>query len=199
MAGFRGTVFDIPITRDVELHALEWPSDDDLKSETLGGNRDFSPLGRMGWVEVGITLDEEEAIIDDIAESQDPGTAYRGWFETNEESDEPALCGFDLGTNALAAALSAARCIPFYSCNGGAFDDGHHEKYPLVAFFCPTGIFPFVFAAAEKAGAGLEYNHAGGLSIFARNVDALIGAAAALYERRKEIDAVEGVPDVEID
>jgi hypothetical protein len=194
MTGFRGRVFDIPITRDVEPSALDWPSDDDLESETLGGNRDFSFLGRIGWLEVGITLEEEEQVIEEIAESQDPDMAYREWFETNEEFDEPALYGFDLGTNALAAALSAARCIPFYSCNAGAFDDGHHEEYPLVAFFCPTGIFPFVFAAAEKAGAGLEYNHAGGLSIFARNVDALIGVAAALYERRMDIDAVEGVP-----
>lgn len=177
---------------------MDWPSDDALESETLGGNRDFSPLGRMGWLEVGITLDEEREILEEISGSKDPEATYRE-FEDNEDSDEPALYGFDLGTNALAAALSAASCIPFYSCNGGAFDDGHHETYPLVAFFCPTGIFPFILAAAEKAAVGLEYSHAGRLSIFARKVDGLIGTAAALYERRTEIDSIEGVPRVATD
>jgi hypothetical protein len=199
MSGFRGKEFDIPITRDVEPNALDWPSEDDLASETLGGNRDFNPLGRIDWLEVRIAVDEERDIVDRIAKSQDPEADYREWLEGNEESDEPALHGFDLGTNALAAALSAARCLPFYSCNGGAFDEGHHEEYPLVAFFCPTGIFPFVYAAVERGGAGLEYNHAGGLTVFARNVDAMIDTAAALYERRTETDAVEGVPRVDPD
>lgn len=113
-------------------------------------------------------------IVDQIAGSQDAGTTYCEWLEENEESDEPALYGFDLGMNALAAALSAAQCLPFYGCNGGAFDEGHHEAYPLLALFCPTGVFSFIYAAAERAGTGLAYNYAGGLSVFARNVDALI-------------------------
>ncbi|MGN6311334.1 MAG: hypothetical protein ACTHNN_17485 [Xanthobacteraceae bacterium] len=194
MVRFRGKHFDIPITRAVDSDDLGWPSQDDLESETLGGNRDYFPLGRMNWDEARITLDEEQGIMDEIAASQDWEAAYRKWSEENAESDDPALLGFDLGTNALAAALSAARCLPFYSCNGGAYGDGHHDDYPLVAFFCPTGIFPFVRAAAERASAGLEYNHADGLTVFARNVDALIDMAAALVERGVEIDAVKGVP-----
>ena len=194
MVGFRGKSFDIPITRAVDSDALEWPSDDDLESETLGGNREYFPLGRTDWHEVRVALDEERGIVADIAASEDWEVAYREWSEENAESDDPALLGFDLGTNALAAALSAARCLPFYSCNGGAFEDGHHDDYPLVAFFCPPAIFPLVHAAAESASAGLEYDHSGGLNVFARNVDALMDMASALVERCTEIDAVEGVP-----
>jgi hypothetical protein len=39
-----------------------------------------------------------------------------------DDFEAPVLYGFDLGTNALTAALAAARCLPFYGCNGGAFE-----------------------------------------------------------------------------
>jgi hypothetical protein len=198
MVGFRGKHFEIPISRTVDIEALEWPSDEDQESETLGGNRDYVPLGRTDWHEVQIAVDEERSILDSLAASQDWEAVYGEWLKENAESDDSVLFGFDLGTNALSAALSAARCLPFYSCNGGAFDDAHHDDYPLVAFFCPVGIFPFVLAAAEGASTGLEYNHSGGLNVFARNVDAIIDMATALVERRAEIDAVENVPTIRL-
>jgi hypothetical protein len=194
MAQFRGKQFEIPITRDVDPDGMEWPSNEDLLSDTVGGNRDFLPLGRTDWVEVQDAIDEERSVMDTIAASDDQEAAHREWREENAESDDPTLFGFDLGTNALSAALSAARCVPFYSCNGGAFDEGHHEEYPLIAFFCPVPIFPFVCDAAKNASIGLEYNDSGGLNVFARNVDSMVDMAVLLFERRREIDAAQGVP-----
>jgi hypothetical protein len=134
MSGFRGKVFEIPITRSVEAVDLSWPSAEERRSETLGGNRDYFPLGRATWSEAREFFAAERSILDRIAGAGDWEDCFYDWLEECEE--DPFLYGFDLGTNALSAALAAARCLPFYACNGGAFDDGHNDTYPLVAFFC---------------------------------------------------------------
>jgi hypothetical protein len=180
MIGFRGKTFGIPITRVVDGTRLCWPSPEERRSETLGGNRDYSSIGRVTWAEVNEAIEEEREAIDRLAEVDDPEFAYEEWVEACYE--EPFLFGYDLGTNALSAALAAARCLPVYSCNGGAFGGSHNDAYPLVGFFCRPAVFPFVNAAAESTSVGLEYNHANGLNAFARDVDSLIGMAAALFE-----------------
>jgi hypothetical protein len=188
MAEFRGKKFEIPITRSVDANGIEWPSAEERRSEILGGNRDFAKLGRATWSEVLEFIDAERDVVATIAQAEDWEACYEAWSENCWE--EPFLFGFDLGTNALSAALAAARCLPFYSCNGGAFEDGHNDTYPLVAFFCRASIFPFIEEAARKVDAGLEYNHSGGLTAFGSDLDTLINMAAALYDLRTEINAV---------
>jgi hypothetical protein len=188
MLGFRGRKFEIPITRSIESVDLAWPSAEERRSESLGGNRDYCPLGRVRWTDVRQFIDAERSVINRIAGADDWEACYVAWLEECEE--DPFLAGFDLGTNALSASLSAARSLPFYGCNGGAFDDGHNDAYPLVAFFCRPEVFPFVKAASEKAKAGLEHNHSGGLNAFGRDVDSLINMAAALFDVRTQINGL---------
>jgi hypothetical protein len=47
-----------------------------------------------------------------------------------------------------------------------------------------------VEAAASASGIGLEYNHAGGICAFGREVDALINMAEELWKLRTRISAV---------
>ena len=53
----------------------------------------------------------------------------------NELYDGDDLRGLDIGVASAVAALSAARCIPFTSCNAGTFGGSHAETYPLVGSF----------------------------------------------------------------
>jgi hypothetical protein len=184
----QGRHFDITIRRDVSSDGLGWPSADELESETLGGNRSYAQVGIDGWDEVAAFVEEERQIVEKLHASDDVEAAHEAWME--EDYEAPVLYGFDLGTNALTAALAAARCLPFYGCNGGAFGGDHNDTHPLVAFFCRAEIFPFVFAAAERSGTGLEYNHARGITAFGQNVEALIAMAASLYDLHSHIDAV---------
>ncbi len=50
------------------------------------------------------------------------------------ESDE-GLFGLDIGVASAVIALSAARCIPCSSCNGGAYGGSHQERHPVIAFY----------------------------------------------------------------
>lgn len=145
-------------------------------------------LGRIPWTEVREFIDQERKVIGEISRAQDWESLYEEWLE--ESYENLPLLGFDLGTNALCASLAAARCLPFYSCNGGAFGGYHNDTYPVVVFFCRAPIYPFIAAASEKADVGLEYNHAGGLTAFGKEVDALIDMAAALYDMRTQINRV---------
>jgi hypothetical protein len=188
MSGFRGKIFEIPITRSIEVEDLSWPSAEERRSETLGGNRGYSSLGRATWSEVREFVAAESEIMDRISKAGDWEACFHDCLEEYEE--ESFLYGFDLGTNALSAALAAARCLPFYSCNGGSFNEGHNDTYPLVAFFCRPALFPHIMTASEKSQTGLEYNRAGGLTAFAREVGALVDMAAALFDMRADIDAV---------
>ena len=78
--------------------------------------------------------------------------------------------------------------------NAGAFGGDHSDACPLVCFFCREEIFPSIHSAAEKAGAGLEYNHAGGVTAFGKNVETLISMASAIHDMRSDIDNVRIAP-----
>jgi hypothetical protein len=185
--------FDVPIERIAGPLDLEWPSAEDLESDTLGGNRSYFEIEVARWDEVEAFVEEERLIIESLYAKADVSAAHEEWLE--ETYEDPALYGFDLGTNALVAALSASRCLPFYGCNAGAFGGDHSDSYPLVCFFCREEIFPFIRSAAEKAGAGLEYNHAGGVTAFGTNVGTLISMASALHDLRSNIDGVRIAPE----
>jgi hypothetical protein len=188
----RGKQFDVTIQRIEAPIELEWPSEKELESDTLGGNQSYIEIEVAGWSDVGAFIEEERLIIESLHAHDDVAAAHDEWME--EDYEDPTLYGFDLGTNALTAALSAARCLPFYGCNAGAFGGDHNDSYPLVSFFCREEIFPFVDSAAQRSGAGLEYNHAGGITAFGQNVETLIMMASALHDLRSEIDAVRVGP-----
>ena len=125
-----------------------------------------------------------------IKASDDPEVEYDEIADELYEDDE-GLYGLDLGVAGAVAALSAARCIPFSSCNGGAFGGRHLELYPLVAFYAREAHLQALLTAAEEAGCGLENGNNGCLVVFAGDVEALPNFATALIKRSSAFRALK--------
>lgn len=178
--------FDVEICRNVEVEKLGWPAPGAAGAEGMdsgfGGNRAYNDLRSFGWREARRVLDKELALITRISASDDPEVEYD---EINDDfyEDDEGLYGLDLGVAAAVVALSAARCIPFSSCNGGAFGGGHLELHPLVAFYARPAHLETLLSAADEAGCGLENGSNGCLVIFAGSIEALRTFAAGMISR----------------
>lgn len=180
----RGAQFDVDIERTVTADDLDWPWGVGSERDGVACNREYWSLPSIGWGRVLKTIDQERQVIDRLCASPDYLSAYEDWDRRRDDGEAEALIGFDLGVNALAAALKAARSLPFYSCNAGAFGGEHYEARPVVAFYCRAELLPFIIEAAEEADVGLVPSHWVGVAAYARNVEALIDMAAALHRRR---------------
>ena len=90
----------------------------------------------------------------------------------------------DLGVGAAVFALSAANCAPISSCSGGP---GHHEPYPLVAFYCRRGRVRSLLKAAELANCGLVNGAEGALVVYAEDVGGLLTFAETLVEMKDNL------------
>jgi len=130
----------------------------------------------------------ETDLIARIERSSDPEREYDAIEDELYDGDN--LCGLDLGIASATAALSAARCIPFTSCNAGTFGGGHAEAYPLVGFFARLQQVELLLRAATEAGVGLENGDGGCLVVYANDVRTLRLFAVALVRERKAFDSV---------
>jgi hypothetical protein len=99
------------------------------------------------------------------------------------EADGDHLFGLDLGVASTVLCLSAARCVPFTSCNAGAFGGHHHERYPLVAFFARPETADLIVAAGSDAEIGLENGETGCVIAFANDIRDMRRFAEALLNR----------------
>ncbi len=98
--------------------------------------------------------------------------------------------GLDLGVASTVYALSAARCIPYSSCNAAAFGGSHVERHPLVAFFARAPIAKVILTCAEEAGSGLINVNNGSLLAYADTLPTLRRFAETLISRRRDFRAV---------
>ena len=99
-------------------------------------------------------------------------------LESIEESlyESPEnLYGLDVGVASTVICLSAAKCVPFSSCNGGAFGGRHQEAYPLAAFFAKIRTAELVLATAEEVNVGLVNRPGGCLMAYATDIPSLPG------------------------
>lgn len=186
----RGAQFDVDIERTVTADDLDWPWGVAAERDDVGCNREYWRLPSIGWGRVAKIIEQERQVIDRLCASPDFRSAHHDWPLKRENGEAEALIGLELGVNAPVAALKAARCFPFYSCNGGAFGGQHYEEYPAIAFYCRAELLPFIVEAAEEADVGLVPSHRVGVAAYARNVDALIDMAAALHRRRNSMAEV---------
>jgi hypothetical protein len=150
--------FDVTVRREVNVSALAWPGRGEAGRDSgLGCNRAYRDLRRRTWEDAQTVFDLECELIANIE------AVYRtlddGALETQLLESELFLDGLDLGVAATVASLSAAGCIPFSSCNAGAFGGDHQEQYPLVAFYVRPAAIELLLSAAEKAEIGLVSAH----------------------------------------
>jgi hypothetical protein len=189
---FEHRKFDIDIQRRIDASKLGWPTKDQTGQESgLGCNRAYDDLTGQSWADAQTVFELERDSISKI-ESE---------YETvDDESLEDALLeaemyleGLDLGVAATVIALSAAGCVPFSSCNAGAFGGYHQERYPLVAFYAPRNIVELLVSAATETETGLE----GGdyLVAYTDDIRKLTSFAWALMKQSAAFDALRAQSD----
>ena len=187
--------FDVDIERKISPERLRWPSARQARDGSgFGGNRDYYDLRGLPWSDVNDVLREEHELIARIEQADDPDE--EGKLIEDEFTEDPGgMMGLDIGVASTVAALSAAGCVPFASCNGGAFGGPHHESHPLVAFCARREHVPLLLEAAERTGVGMGSDEMGEVMVYADDIRRMPVFAAALLENRHLFNALR-FPDV---
>jgi hypothetical protein len=182
--------FDVEIIRDVSRQRVYWPEAQTAQNDSgLGGNREYMDLRRLSWSEAIRVHRLEGDLIARVEEAAAPEDEYEKMEEEWCE-DPPDNYGLDLGVASTVVALSAARCLPFSSCNAGAFGGRHHESYPLVAFCARPQTLGLLLECAVAAGIGLVIEETGELVAYATDVRQMRAFGNALISRRADFRAI---------
>lgn len=174
--------YDLEVGWNIRPHALAWIDGDSAKDGSgLGLNREYVDLRGATWAEVERVLELERRLIAAKTASDGPGVSN----VITEDAAQFSCVGLDLGVAAATLGLAVAGCVPFTSCNGGAFGDTHADEYPLVAFFMAQSAVAPVVEAAKVAGVGLHHDQHGLVHVYARFIKDMVVFAAALSERTR--------------
>lgn len=187
--------FDVEIERRVTASHLSWPEPGSAGYDSgLGGNRQYMDLRRLTWTEARRVYGVEAKIIARLEASDDPEEELDQIEDELYEEDADHLYGLDIGVASSVIALSAARCVPFASCNAGAFGGRHHEWHPLVAFYARPPAVPQLLECAEDAGAGLGNNDNGALTVYADDIRKIRAFALALMRKSADFRTLRFSP-----
>jgi len=155
---FRYPRFDVSIVRKIEAEQLGWPAAGAAGHDSgLGCNRMYDDLRRLSWAEAKRVFALEGSLIARMESGADIAEEWATIEDELSESDQ-GIYGLDLGVASTVVSLSAAKCVPFSSCNAGAFGERHQEIYPLVAFYALAQAVKLLSESAEEAAIGLEGN-----------------------------------------
>ena len=179
--------FPIEIVRQIDVKKLSWPARGEAMDEgTLGGNRAYMDLRGASWADARQTSEDETQLIARLENADDPEAEYEAIEEKIFESFYP----LDLGLASTILALSAAKCIPFSSCNAGAFGGQHAEHYPVVAFYARPAVAELILTCAEEIGVGLNMTDTGALITYADDIRSMRAFGAKLIEYAPRFDAL---------
>lgn len=166
---------------------LAWPDEADAASDSLEANHHYMADVRLaGWEDVDRVLKRESEVLPLL------GTAVHAEAEWENQSERVSAAAdgvadeffsaLDPGIASTVLALGAVGCIPFWSCNGGAFGGDHSSPVPIVRFFAKAEHIIVLAAAAEKSGAKLHQDEHGRCAVSADGVDVMRAFALALRE-----------------
>jgi hypothetical protein len=175
----------------MRVSELSWPEAGEAASESgLGCNRVYIDLRRLSWTEARRVLAEEASV---IARTEKAGNAEDECSIIEEESyeSEVDLYGLDIGVASTVVALSAARCVPFSSCNAGAFGGTHHENYPVIAFYAKPKTADLLLVIATEVDVGIENGTYGCVVMFSNDIRKFPRFADAMIRRRREFNAFQ--------
>jgi hypothetical protein len=164
---------------------LGWPDEADAASDSLEANHYYMADVRLvRWEDVDSVLEREREVLPMLASA---GDAESEWESQSERVSAGArgvadefFASLDPGIASTALALGATGCIPFWSCNGGAFGGDHSSPDPIVRFFAKAEHVPALTAAAEKSGTELHQDEHGRCAVTANRVDVMRAFALAL-------------------
>jgi hypothetical protein len=113
--------FDVNVVRGLEFGELAWPDRGDATHDSsLGCNIEYADLRGLSWTEAKRVFALESELIGGIEQAMNVDAECESIEDRLYRSAEN-LHGLDLGVASTVVCLSAAKCIPFASCNGGAF------------------------------------------------------------------------------
>ena len=191
---FKYPKFEVELSREIRIGELGWPEPGEATNESgLGCNRAYMDLRRFSWTEARAILAEEAQLIARLVRAED---IEEEWAVIEEEFDVSGvpLYGLDIGVASTVLALSAARCVPFSSCNGSVFGGKHHEVYPVVAFYAKPETASLLLSVATEVDLGIENNGHGSLVMFTDDIRKFPTCANAMISRRKEFNALRLSP-----
>lgn len=181
---------DIHIRQEIDCNKLYWPIDEDCEEESgLGMNRDYFDLRGLSFDDVAPLIESEKKFAIRAAECEDYDEIEEELYENTNYYYHECFFGLDPGVASSVVALSAFGCIPFTSCNAGAFGGNHPETIPLVGFFARPEHIPQLLEAARECQVGLvnDRSDAGAVVLFAENVAALQTFASYVATRHREM------------
>jgi hypothetical protein len=182
--------FDVEIVREFDLSKLGWPEPGEATDDSgLGCNRLYLDLRRLSWAEAKRVFALEGELIARIEAAEDTDAEYEAIEDELYESDVH-LFGLDLGVASTVVSLSAARCLPFSSCNAGAFGGRHQEAYPVVAFYTRPQMVDLLLASAAAAEIGLEGGCYGYVVAYADHIYEFRRFAESLINKRSSFRAI---------
>lgn len=167
--------------------SLAWPEEADAASDSLEANHYYMADVRLARREdVDHVLKRESEVLPllsaaDHAEAEWESQSERISAAADGVADE-FFSALDPGVASTVLALGAAGCIPFWSCNGGAFGGEHTSAVPIVRFFAKAEHITVLAAAAESSGAKLHQDEHGRCAVSAEGVDVMRAFALALRE-----------------
>ncbi len=166
----------------------------------LGANHRYEDLRGMSWGLVQEAFVAEQAAISEYIVAGgdvDESPACDGDDERDDWvlGELDPLWGLDLGVASAVLALSAAGCVPFTSCNGGAFGGGHHEKYPLVGFYLPSRLATLLPRIVAEAGVGLHQHGGGVFQVYANEIPAMMRFSESMLAHKMDFSSISAALD----
>ena len=171
----------------LDAASLAWPQEADAASDSLEANHYYMADVRLArWEDVDRVLKRESEVLPLLGAAEH---AEAEWESQSERISAAAdgvadefFSALDPGIASTVLALGAAGCIPFWSCNGGAFGGEHSSPFPIVRFFAKVEHIIVLAVAAEKSGAKLHQDEHGRCAVSADGVDVMRPFALALRE-----------------
>jgi hypothetical protein len=183
--------FDVEIVRTAAPNQLRWLGRGEASKDGLCGNREYTDLRGYKWNTVQNVIDRETELLHQLEQAPDPIELWGQISDEMWDEVEDELPPVDVGVMAAVAALSASRCVPCASCNGGFLGEQHHEEFPLVTFFTYKAWLPLLLDAAQEADAGLDSGYSGSLLVYADDIWKMVAFARALAARKTAINKLK--------
>lgn len=166
---------------------LAWPDETDAASDSLEANHYYMADVRLArWDDVDSVLEREREVLPLLASADDAESEWETQSErisaTADGVADEFFSALDPGVASTVLALGAAGCIPFWSCNGGAFGGDHSSPVPIVKFFAKAERITVLATAAENSGAELDQDKHGRCAVSAEGVGVMRAFALALRE-----------------
>lgn len=177
-----------PTAQALDPARLAWPDDGDAASDSLEANHDYIRDIRLARLEdVERVIARERPVLSLLSAAPD---AEAEWEVQREriaaqsiDAADDYFVALDPGVASATLALGAIGCIPYWSCNGGAYGGHHASPRPTIQFFARAEHAPLLLSSAQHASVGLSQDEHGRCAIVAESLDAMLAFALALSEK----------------